>query len=127
MSERRTRPRRPRKVVVLAFEGVRVMDVAAPLEVFSTAEAMNAGSYEVVICTLAGESVSSSTGLKLDAQASVSEIRSLDTLVVPGVEDPHSFLRHPDWIRAVAQLGDLAARVASPGAIWRACSASRSA
>lgn len=63
------RGRVQRQVIVFAFDGVRLMDVAAPLEVFATA-ARGTGSYVVRVCTPGGRDVVTSTGLRIVADLS---------------------------------------------------------
>lgn len=100
-------------VVVLAFEGVRLLDVTAPLEVFTTAGRWRPGRYEVVVCSPNGRGVRSAAGLRVAADASPAAVEAVDTLVVPGVLDPLEFGRNPAWTRAVAGLAERATRVAA--------------
>ncbi|MDH6118119.1 transcriptional regulator GlxA family with amidase domain [Kitasatospora sp. GAS204A] len=69
---------RSRRIAVLAYDGVRLLDVAAPLEVFSTA-----GAYEVVLCSPGGATVTASTGTVLPVGADAFAVHA-DTVVVPG-------------------------------------------
>src|ERR1700754_535550 len=98
---------RRRSVVVLVFDGVRLLDVTGPLEVFDVARSMGA-SYDVTVCSPDGADVTTSGGLRLggappgprgggaDATTSggrrrgaprpAAEVGRVDTLVVPGGE-----------------------------------------
>lgn len=110
---------RPHHVYVLAFDGVRLLDVAAPLEVFATASRYTGGRYTVRVCTPDGRDVRTSTGLRIAADLSAadvgaaSEAGSVDTLVVPGHAELVTFAERPGLIELVAQLAGGAGRVAA--------------
>jgi transcriptional regulator GlxA family with amidase domain len=76
----------PRTVALLAFEGAQLLDVMAPAEVFSIADAMAGGGlYRVVIVSADGESTVSSSGLPLGVQAALNDLDgTIDTFFVPG-------------------------------------------
>lgn len=99
-------------VVVAAFDGVRLLDVSAPLEVFSTAgSAGPAGSgYEVLVCTPDGRDVRTSCGLRIGADLAVAAVAGADTLVVPGAVDVELCVAAAP---AVAGLAARSGRVAS--------------
>jgi transcriptional regulator GlxA family with amidase domain len=101
------------QVAVLAFDRVRLMDLTAPLEVFTTATALTDGDYRVRVCTTDGRAVRSAAGLLVVPDAKAEEIDNVDTLIVPGIIDPDEYHQHPEWINAVATLAKLATRVAA--------------
>lgn len=127
-----------RQVIVFAFDGVRLMDVAAPLEVFATA-ARGTGAYAVRVCTPGGRDVITSTGLRIVADVSAEQAereqrpdggagaaarttaaggpagagRSEVTLVVPGPADLDTFRKDPALVDQVARLAAGAHRVAA--------------
>ena len=103
---------RTHHVIVFAFDGVRLMDVAAPLEVFSAA-AGPTGAYSVQVCSPDGEDVTTSTGLRIAAGLAVADVDRADTLIVPGPADLDAFRRHPDLTGHVAHLAGRAGRVAA--------------
>ncbi|MEU2239189.1 DJ-1/PfpI family protein [Streptomyces sp. NPDC018338] len=70
-------------VLVLAFDGVRLLDVSAPLEVFSTAGA----GYGVRVCSPGGRDVRTACGLRIGADLAAGEVSGADTLIVPGAVD----------------------------------------
>ncbi|NBE52509.1 GlxA family transcriptional regulator [Streptomyces boluensis] len=81
----RTRQRPlPRTVAVLAYDGVRLLDVTAPLEVFSTAAGLGA-RYEVALLSPGGGAVTTSAGTRLltDPVGQLAASR-VHTLIVPG-------------------------------------------
>lgn len=102
----------PHEVIVLAYDGVRLMDVAAPLEVFGTAAAEH-GDYRVRICTPDGRDVLSSGGMRFAADLAAAQVRAADTLVVPGAAEHDLFRRTPSLVRHVVGLAGVAARVAA--------------
>ncbi|WP_093800661.1 GlxA family transcriptional regulator [Streptomyces sp. Wb2n-11] len=99
-------------VVVFAFDGVRLMDVSAPLEVFTTA-ARHTGAYAVRVCTPDGRDVTTSTGLRIGADVAAADVDRADTLVVPGAADVDAFLRTPGPLGRVAALAGVSRRVAA--------------
>jgi transcriptional regulator GlxA family with amidase domain len=103
---------RAHEVIVFAFDGVRLMDVAAPLEVFATA-ARESQAYTVSVCTPDGRGVTTSTGLRIAADIAVEEVLRTDTLIVPGPADLRSFEARPALTAHVAALARTAGRVAS--------------
>lgn len=107
---------RPHHVYVLAFDGVRLLDVAAPLEVFATASRYTGGRYTVRVCTPDGLDVRTSTGLRIAADLPAAEAGDAgvaDTLVVPGHAELVTFAERPDLVELVARLASGAGRVAA--------------
>ncbi|TCN39668.1 transcriptional regulator GlxA family with amidase domain [Kribbella orskensis] len=74
----------PHRVGVVVFDGVKLLDVAGPSEVFSEANRMGA-KYELSVCSVGGTEVVSSTGLRIsvDVDAAREDLR-FDTLLVMG-------------------------------------------
>ncbi|WP_306369290.1 GlxA family transcriptional regulator [Nocardiopsis sp. CC223A] len=101
-----------RAIVVMAYDGVRLLDVTAPLEVFTTA-AGQGGAYTVTLCSPAGLDVRTSAGTRLRVDAAAHEVRGAHTLVVPGSPD----LPRRPWpeglLEAVDALAGRSERVAS--------------
>lgn len=100
-------PEAPRPVEVLAFEGVQLLDVAGPLQVFATAsERGGIGQpYAPRVIAAGGRMLTASAGLRLMADPLPDLDAPLDTLVVaggPGVlaacDDPALVA----WVRARA-------------------------
>ncbi|WP_093610972.1 GlxA family transcriptional regulator [Streptomyces indicus] len=79
-----TRPsRHPRTIAVLAYDGVRLLDVTAPLEVFSTATVLGA-RYTVRLLSPSGGEVTTSAGTRLLTDPAEAEAGHVHTLLVPG-------------------------------------------
>lgn len=85
-----TAPQPPRRIVVLAFEGVQSLDVIGPAEVFASASRLAevAGRerpYEVEVVTAGGATVRSSGGIQIAPDRSTGGCRgAIDTLIVAG-------------------------------------------
>ncbi|GAB2461197.1 GlxA family transcriptional regulator [Jatrophihabitans fulvus] len=77
------RPGERRRVGVLAFDGVKLLDLAGPAEVFTEATT-DAGGYEVVFASPDGRDVVSSVGARIGVQAAAADVGPCDTVVIPG-------------------------------------------
>lgn len=78
----------PRRVVIVAFPGVELLDVTGPAEVFSVATRVagqEGAGYRVQIATAAGGEVLTSSGLRLMADLTLGQVDGrVDTLLVAG-------------------------------------------
>jgi transcriptional regulator GlxA family with amidase domain len=97
-----------RLVVVLAFEGVQLLDVAGPVQTFASASEMakEAGPapYRVVVASRCGGPLVTSAGLPLLTQPLAAATRKapVDTLILPGGPGVHTALKDKhivDWVR----------------------------
>ncbi|WP_097869690.1 GlxA family transcriptional regulator [Streptomyces sp. rh34] len=77
-----------RLVVIVLFEGVDLLDVTGPPEVFSLArrESDDAAGYEVVLAAGSRDPVTTGAGVRILPDLTFDEVagRSIDTLIVPG-------------------------------------------
>ncbi|MDG4857885.1 DJ-1/PfpI family protein [Streptomyces sp. T-3] len=80
--ETRDRPL-PRTIAVLAYDGVRLLDVTAPVEVFSTAAGLGS-RYRVRLLSLHGGPVTTAAGTQLLTEPVDAQTERMHTLVVPG-------------------------------------------
>jgi transcriptional regulator GlxA family with amidase domain len=72
------------RIGIVVFDGVKLLDVAGPSEVFSEANRMG-GRYVLTLCSVGGGAVSSSTGMTIPADADATDPRlRFDTLLVMG-------------------------------------------
>src|SRR6516225_907628 len=102
-------PNAPRKIEILAFPSVQLLDVTGPLQVFATANEIAASASEgavpyllSVVAQGVGANVTTSSGLALTAQPLPSAENVPDTLLVaggPGVEQAASDALLVDWLR----------------------------
>lgn len=73
----------PRRVVFLVYDGVTLLDVAGPAEVF--AEANRAGAdYRTTLLSPTGEAVTSNLGFAIAVDGAVSDRPAPDTYLVAG-------------------------------------------
>ncbi|HSZ41940.1 MAG TPA: GlxA family transcriptional regulator [Trebonia sp.] len=100
------------RVGVLVFDGVKLLDVAGPSEVFSEASRFGA-DYELLLCSADGRDVSSSTGMRLPVDAGARDTGRLDTVLVAGGDIFPTHPVSPDLAQAAADLAGRARRVAS--------------
>jgi len=78
-------PSSPRKVVIVAFPDVQMLDVVGPAEVFGTAERLQPGRYQVELVARARGPLRTSSGIPILPRAVLSEVRGpIDTLIVAG-------------------------------------------
>jgi transcriptional regulator GlxA family with amidase domain len=74
-----------RRVVVVAFDGAQSLDIAGPVEAFSIATRFFGGEYAIELVTPDGRPARCSSGLSLNADRAIHEVRgAIDTLVVAG-------------------------------------------
>jgi len=106
-------PAAPRNVLVLAFDGVRFLDVVGPLEVFTVANEQG-DFYTARVATLGGVDVITTTGNRLGADVALEVVdpREVDTLLVAGTPN-WELLLDPTLVRHVERLGRSAPRVVS--------------
>ncbi|GAA3127440.1 GlxA family transcriptional regulator [Streptosporangium carneum] len=101
------------RVGILVFDGVKLLDVAGPSEVFSEANRLGA-AYELVLCSPGGEQVVSSTGMRIpvDADAGDEETR-FDTVLVMGGDVLPTRPVGVELLSAARRLAGHASRVSS--------------
>lgn len=94
-------PSRPRSVGLILFDGLTLMDVAGPTEVFATANAVVAPAvaYRLRTYGVGGTAVRSEAGVTLVPDAPLPARLAVDTLLVPG----GSGLRRPPVLAQVAR------------------------
>lgn len=117
-----TRPIVNRLIVVVLFEGVDLLDVTGPPEVFSLVprEVTERGGYEVVLAAETREPVTTAAGVRILPDVTFDEVgvRSIDTLLVPGSVEVDSEQRihpvaEPGTVARVKALAGRTRRVAS--------------
>jgi transcriptional regulator GlxA family with amidase domain len=110
-------PNPPRRVEILAFEAVQLLDVAGPLQVFASANELavrrgEAPPYAARVVAPDG-AVTASAGLGLAAAPLPRARAPLDTLVVAGGPGVHAAAADPVLVRWVQARAARARRVAS--------------
>jgi transcriptional regulator GlxA family with amidase domain len=103
----------PRKVVVVAFDGVRFLDVVGPLEVFTVANEQG-DHYVARVATLGGRDVVTTTGNRLGTDVALEDLGAgdIDTLLVAGTPNWHLLLA-PELVAQVSRLAPRARRIVS--------------
>ncbi|MFG3409003.1 GlxA family transcriptional regulator [Streptomyces sp. NPDC048142] len=111
-----------RLVVIVLFEGVDLLDVTGPPEVFSLArrETDDAAGYEVVLAAASLDPVTTGAGVRILPDLTFEEAagRSIDTLIVPGSVEVDSERRvhalvDPELVERVKELAARTRRVTS--------------
>ncbi|HMF05200.1 MAG TPA: helix-turn-helix domain-containing protein [Acidimicrobiia bacterium] len=106
------------EVVVAAFDGLQLLDLAGPVEVLRTATRLGASPpYRTVIATPEGRPVRSESGVAVGADVSLADLaRSrdrVDTLVVVGGEGTRTAAQNRSFLADLAAVAGRAPRVTS--------------
>lgn len=95
-----------RRVAILAFPAVQILDVTGPSEVFAIADRLSSGAYAVELLAPEAGVLSTSGGLRLHADRGFRDCDGLlDTLIVAGglgVRDALQDAELMQWLRAAA-------------------------
>ncbi|WP_217562404.1 GlxA family transcriptional regulator [Streptomyces sp. GbtcB6] len=105
---------KPRKhsIGVLVFDGMKMLDLSGPAEVFSEANRFGA-DYRLTIVSVGGIAVTSSIGVQVPVDSDVDDAPSIDTLLVVGGDKLPQGTIDPDLSAAARYLASKAGRVAS--------------
>lgn len=111
----------PRTIVLVAFDGLQLLDLAGPVEVFANADRTTGGeAYRLVVATPSGRSVRSTSGIEIGADLALTDVAdthgTIDTLMVVGGRGTRDLL---DDERFLGQIQTLAARA---GRVTSVCS-----
>ena len=74
---------KPRVVVIVVFDGVKLLDVAGPAEVFAEANQFGA-EYQLKMASVDGRAVTTSIGTRLGVSDQIASIESADIVLVAG-------------------------------------------
>lgn len=102
----------PHRVAILVYDGVKLLDVVGPAEVFGEANLLGA-DYRISLLSTTGANVTSSMGMRIAVDGSTTTWTGSDTLLVPGGD---IYPRTPvtrDLAEATSSLAAGAGRVAS--------------
>jgi transcriptional regulator GlxA family with amidase domain len=109
-----TRAAQPRRIVLVAFDRFQALDLVGPAEVFSMASRLGSDPYSTEVVTVDDNEISSSSGLRITPDRSLSSCRGpIDTLVVVGGEGVPDALRDSTLVRWIARAAPRCRRVAS--------------
>lgn len=101
-----------RVVVIVVFDGVKLLDLAGPAEVFAEANRFGA-NYSLEIASVDGDEVTTSIGTRLAATCSLSAIEFADTVVVAGGDNLIRRPIDPALVEALKIVPARTARLAS--------------
>ncbi|GAB4519213.1 MAG: GlxA family transcriptional regulator [Roseibium sp.] len=106
---------RARQVLFVVFPGIKLLDLAGPLQVFADAvDDGGAAAYQTEVVSTGGGSVATDTPVAIETSALAPWIgRRIDTLVVVGGNGSRAAAREPLVIEGVKKLAKTAERVAS--------------
>ena len=77
-----------RDIVLVAFDGAEAIDIAGPASVFSKAELLHPGTYQLHIASPAGGSVRTNAGLSIAGTCKLQQLpAAIDTLIVVGGDE----------------------------------------
>jgi transcriptional regulator GlxA family with amidase domain len=100
------------RVGVLVFDGVKLLDVAGPGEVFTEANLFGA-CYRLVLCSPDGRDVTSSTGMRVSVDAAAADVGPLHLAMVAGGDILPTHPIAPELAAAAQVLAANAQRTAS--------------
>ncbi|WP_396921940.1 GlxA family transcriptional regulator [Mycolicibacterium sp.] len=101
-----------RTVVIVVFDGVKLLDAVGPAEVFAEANRFGA-DYRLMFASVDGQEVVTSIGTKLAVTQCISDISGVDTVLVAGGDHLVGRPIDPDLVDAVRDLPDRSRRLAS--------------
>src|SRR6478609_639960 len=102
----------PRDVVVVVFDGMKLLDVAGPAEVFAESNRFGA-SYRLVVASVDGADVTTSIGTRFAVTARIDAVEFADTAIVSGGDDLVGKPIDPELVAAVQRLRTRSRRMAS--------------
>jgi transcriptional regulator GlxA family with amidase domain len=103
---------RPRAVVIVVFDGVKLLDAAGPAEVFAEANRFGA-NYQLRIASVDGRDVTTSIGTGFAVTERIASIESVDTVLVAGGDGLIGRPIDPALVDAVRALPSRTRRLAS--------------
>lgn len=101
-----------RVVLFVVFDGMTLLDVAGPAEVFAEANRFGA-SYRILMASVDGKDVVTSVGARLTASTSIGSVKAVDTVVVSGSDNLVRRPIAPELVAAVKNLRPRTRRMAS--------------
>jgi transcriptional regulator GlxA family with amidase domain len=102
-----------KRVVAIVFDRGEILDVAGPLEVFSAANHLHIGNYELIVASTDGGAVRLSNGMTIETVALRSIRARAHTLIIGGGIGTTAALGDAELLRQVKRLSGSAGRVAS--------------
>ncbi|MCP2175075.1 GlxA family transcriptional regulator [Williamsia maris] len=101
-----------RRIGILVFDGVKMLDFAGPAEVFIEAN-QTVDNYDVVLVSPDGNDVATSIGARMSVSAAAADAGWCDTVIIPGSEMSPSRFVTPEVLAATTSLAQGTRRLAS--------------
>ncbi len=101
-----------RTVVLVVFDGVKLLDVAGPAEVFAEANRFGA-DYRLSVASVDGRAVRTSVGIPFAVTDRISSLESADTVMVAGGDELVGRPIDPALVEALKAIAPRARRLAS--------------
>ena len=102
-----------RRIVLLPFDDVQLLDVAGPSETFAMAARERAGAYELVVAS-ASRTITASSGLVIAPHCAPGDVHGrIDTLVVPGGRGTAAAMGDARYLDTLRDLARRSRRVTS--------------
>ncbi|NRR33140.1 helix-turn-helix domain-containing protein [Oxalobacteraceae bacterium] len=105
-----------RKIVMFAYDGVELLDVAGPMEAFATASALIGGpvpSYTVQIASERRGMIRTASGLAIESERDLGTVRGIDTLLIAGGGSVVQLCEHAGVVGMLTQQAGRARRIGS--------------
>jgi len=100
-----------RKLGIVVFDDVEVLDFAGPFEVFSvTKEQNNNELFDISLISVGEKNVVAKNGLNIVADFSIKEINHLDILLIPGGQGVRPLVYNSEfieWVMSVSKESEL--------------------
>ncbi|MCG8965644.1 GlxA family transcriptional regulator [Streptomyces sp. CL12-4] len=100
------------RVTILVYDGVKLLDVAGPAEVFGEANLLGA-DYRIALVSTTGADVTASIGMRIAVDGSAATQPDPGTFLMPGGDVYPSTPVTPDLVEAARELAARSGRVAS--------------
>jgi transcriptional regulator GlxA family with amidase domain len=103
-----------REVVIAVYDGVQLLDIAGPLEVFDGARRVRADAYRIRVASVGGREVTTSAGVRLGVDTDLAALPpAVDTLLVAGGFGFAAAAGDPQTISAIRRAAAGSRRVCS--------------
>ncbi len=99
-------------VLLVVFDGVKLLDVAGPAEVFAEANRFGA-DYRLTVASVDGQTVRTSVGIPLTVSTRISSLDCADTVMVAGGDELVGRPIDPDLVDALKLIAPRTRRLAS--------------